>query len=895
MQYPLISEYIEAIRSAEDNFDQYSALRPVLDDKGNPVMSSGNFAVVFKMRDEQTKRLYAVKCFTRDQEGRQANYRKIAEELEFVSSPYLVHFRFLEKELFVDSSQGDAEEYPVLVMDWVEGEPLDRYLWAHLQDTYALQLLAYRFCRMGAWLLSQPFAHGDLKPDNILVKADGSLVLVDYDGMFVPAMQGEQAGELGSPDFRHPLRTAADFNEHIDDFSIATIALSLKAIALRPSLYDQFAASDRLLFAASNYMDLGKSALLPTLCSLTSDAELAVLLSIFLLAHAKNSLGMISFRLFLLQEPEKPKEEVLRTDVTDEDREQAIADEYGVLYSPDGLRLIKANYNIETYEIKDGTKVICDKAFSLCKSLTSIQLPESLTSIGDRAFFRCESFKSIHLPESVNSIGNSAFSMCYSLTSIHLPESVNSIGNSAFSCCKSLTSIHLPESVKSIGNSAFRGCESLTSIHLPESVNSIGDSAFSCCTSLTSIHLPESVKSIGDWAFWDCRSLTSIHLPESVKSIGNEAFVGCTSLNSIHLPESLTSIGNEAFRGCKSLTSIHLPESVKSIGDNPFSMCKLLSITCDSSYFWVVDGFLISKEGKLIASLSDKTHITIPKSVNSIGNYAFWHCTSLTSIHLPESLTSIGNEAFCHCRSLTSIHLPESLTSIGIEAFSNCYFLTSIHLPESLTSIGNEAFWDCESLTSIHLPESLTSIGYKAFSGCTSLKSIHLSESLTSIGNEAFLRCTSLTSIHLPESVKSIGNNPFSRCKLLSITCDSPYFWVVDGFLISKEGKLIASLSDKTHITIPKSVNSIGNYAFWHCTSLTSIHLPESLTSIGNEAFCHCRSLTSIHLPDSLTTIGWNAFGNCESLTTIYIPKGSKEKFKRLLGDKKLIEKLVEE
>ena len=303
MQYPLISEYIEAIRSAEDNFDQYKALRPVLDDKGNPVMSSGNFAVVFKMQDEQTKRLYAVKCFTRDQEGRQANYRKIAEELEFVSSPYLVHFRFLEKELFVDSSQGDAEEYPVLVMDWVDGEPLDRYLRAHLQDTYALQLLAYRFCRMGAWLLSQPFAHGDLKPDNILVKSDGSLVLVDYDGMFVPAMQGEQAGELGSPDFRHPLRTAADFNEHIDDFSIASIALSLKAIALQPSLYDQFAASDRLLFAASDYMDLGKSALLPALCSLTSDTELSVLLSTFLLAHAKNSLGTLSFRLFLLQEP----------------------------------------------------------------------------------------------------------------------------------------------------------------------------------------------------------------------------------------------------------------------------------------------------------------------------------------------------------------------------------------------------------------------------------------------------------------------------------------------------------------------------------------------------------------------------------------------------------------
>ena len=524
MQYPLISEYIEAIRSAEENFDQYNALRPVLDDKGNPVMSSGNFAVVFKMQDEQTKRLYAVKCFTRDQEGRQANYRKIAEELEFVSSPYLVHFRFLEKELFVDSSQGDAEEYPVLVMDWVEGEPLDRYLRAHLQDTYALQLLAYRFCRMGAWLLSQSFAHGDLKPDNILVKSDGSLVLVDYDGMFVPAMQGEQAGELGSPDFRHPLRTAADFNEHIDDFSIASIALSLKAIALQPSLYDQFAASDRLLFAASDYMDLGKSALLPALCALASDAELSVLLSAFLLAHAKNSLGMISFRLFLLQEPEKPKVEVWRTNVTDEDREQAIKDEYGVWYSPDGLRLIRANPYLNTYKIKDGTKVICNCAFSYCTSLTSIHLPESLTSIGNNPFPRCKQFSIICDSPYFRLVDGLLIAKEGKLianlsdkTRITIPESVKSIGDCAFLSCKSLNSIHLPESVKSIGDSAFSGCKSLISIHLPESLTMIGNEAFWRCESLTSIHLPDSLTTIGDGTFYSCDSLTTIYIPKGSK------------------------------------------------------------------------------------------------------------------------------------------------------------------------------------------------------------------------------------------------------------------------------------------------------------------------------------------------------------------------------------------
>lgn len=669
MQYPLISEYIEAIRSAEDNFDQYNALRPVLDDKGNPVMSGGNFAVVFKMRDEQTKRLYAVKCFTRDQERRHENYRRIAEELEFVSSPYLVHFRFLEKELFVDTSQGDAEEYPVLVMDWVEGEPLDRYLRAHLQDTYALQLLAYRFCRMGAWLLSQPFAHGDLKPDNILVKADGSLVLVDYDGLFVPAMQGEQAGELGSPDFRHPLRTAADFNEHIDDFSIATIALSLKAIALRPSLYDQFAASDRLLFAASNYMDLGKSALLPTLCSLTSDAELTALLSIFLLAHAKNSLGMISFRLFLLQEPKKPKVVLLRTDVTYKDRKQAIEDEYGVLYSPDGARLIRANQDLISYKIKDGTMVICDGAFQCCDSLTSI----------------------------------------------HLPDSVTTIGNWAFRECSSLTSIHLPDSITTIENEVFYWCTSLTSIQIPDSVTSIGEEAFLGCFSLTSIHLPNSVTTIGNRAFEDCRSLTSIHLPNSITSIGDEAFSACFSLTSIHLPNSLTTIGKSAFCFCSSLASIHIPDSVTMLDTNPFVGCERIKITCDSPYFRVVDDLLISNEGTLIACLTDKVHITIPDSVATIGDGAFKFCGSLTSIRLPNSVTTIRNSAFGNCESLTSIHLPDSVTTIGNYAFWDCTSLASIHLPKSLTSIGNEAFSKCYSLTSIHLPDSLTTIGNNAF------------------------------------------------------------------------------------------------------------------------------------------------------------------------------------
>ncbi len=259
MNYPLISEYVEAIKSAEDNFEELSYLRPVFGDDGLPVMTSGNFAVVFKMRDERDGKFYAVKCFTKEQEGRTEAYREIAKELKDVSSPYLVSIHFLEKELFVDTDQTTDTEFPVLLMDWVEGKTLDKYLRENLDDKYALEMLAYRFSLLAQWLIPQPFAHGDLKPDNILVREDGSLVLVDYDGMYVPAMKGQKARELGSPDFRHPLRTENDFDEHIDDFPIVSILLSLKAIFINPQWFEVYGAADRLLFSERDYSEINKS------------------------------------------------------------------------------------------------------------------------------------------------------------------------------------------------------------------------------------------------------------------------------------------------------------------------------------------------------------------------------------------------------------------------------------------------------------------------------------------------------------------------------------------------------------------------------------------------------------------------------------------------------------
>ena len=570
MQYPLISEYLAAIREAKDNLDTLSHLVPVLDKYGEPYRSSGAFAVVFKMKDEQTGKCYALKCFTEEQEGRAEAYRQIAEELEFVDSPYITSVKYLEKELFVDSNCED-EEFPVLLMDWIEGETMETYVAANYTDTHAMAMLCYRFCKMAVWLRSQPFAHGDIKPDNIMVRPDGTLTLVDYDGMFVPAMKGQKSPTIGTKDFSHPLRTIDDFDETIDDFALASIALSLKAISLDPSLLQTYGASDRLLFSAADYLDLSKSKTFTALQDLLADEEAITLMSMFLLARAKKDLSMCSFRLFDVQKPkeeevqkpkgkevkkpkdkgvqkpkgkevkkpkdkgvQKPKEkkvqkskeeEVWSTKVTKKDLENAVEDEFGVKYSKDWKRLLKAPSGLNgKYSIRKGVKVIGNSAFSFCRTLASINIPTGVTNIGATAFLWCDSLTKINIPKSVTNIGDGAFSYCKSLTKINIPNSVTNIGDRTFKNCESLTSINIPDGVTNIENSAFESCNSLVKINIPDSVTNIEFGAFYACESLSNINIPDSVTTIGNWVFRGCKNILPKIKSDIKKRFGKKVF-----------------------------------------------------------------------------------------------------------------------------------------------------------------------------------------------------------------------------------------------------------------------------------------------------------------------------------------------------------------------------------
>lgn len=556
--------------------------------------------------------------------------------------------------------------------------------------------------------------------------------------------------------------------------------------------------------------------------------------------------------------------------------EYAIAGELSIYWSED-----KVKQSLTSVKIPEGITSISGDTFYNCTNLETIEFPSTLTSIGEQAFYNCTALKSVEFPRSLVSIGVGAF-YSTALENIILPSSLTTIGDGAFSGCSQLATIEFSEhsSLTSIGDYAFSYCTALKSVEFPKSLVSIGNSAFGS-TALENITFNYSsvdkfltssvegfpygcfggdgstnIKEIRVTNLINGQPMKNVLIPMGMETIKDYAFWNDVNVESVTFPDGFKSIPAGAFRRT-AIKALKMPASLETIGDRAFEGCDMLE------------------------------EITFNEGLKTIGERAFQRCTAIAGIVLPNSVTEAGISAFAQCEDLESVVLSTSLTKIPRGMFAACYHLAECVIPESVTEIGSHAFGHNFNLREIDLGSNVKSVGAYAFSIAdgggdyeqnvdsweilnkyASLRQnkfkVKLSEGLASIGERAFEGREGLDAVRLPSTLASVGNMAFAGTAIREIT-------VPDAMTTIGMGAF-AQMNSLKRVKLPATLTEIGQEAF-RATALTDIEIPEGVTTIGESAFAQC-DLKSLSLPDAVTSVGANFIEDNNSLAYLSLGAG---------------------
>ncbi len=579
------------------------------------------------------------------------------------------------------------------------------------------------------------------------------------------------------------------------------------------------------------------------------------------------------------------------------------------------------NDNILEIVIADSVTEIGEYAFYRASNLQNVYIGSSVANIGDWSFSYCYGLNGIHVDdanENYVSDNGVLFSkdmtqlVCYprvSGDSYTIPDGVTTLGADAFGSNYYLKSIVISESVTSIGESAFDDCAALETVTIEGSF--VPDGVFTNCPKLSTLIISEN---LSEWITIDIETLTKIQvseqnpdfasddqgavydkgystllmcprgfsgdfvIPESVTAISGNAFDGCSGLTSITIPDGVETIGSYAFRNCSGLTEINIPEGVANIGSYALYGCTNLSYIEIPGSVSNLGRYAFDSCAKLLTAgqIGSGSNIEFGWT-ESLPNYAFHGCDSLTTVELPSSITSIGDYAFYYCSGLTEIDVPDGVVNIGEYAFYSCSRLSGVEIPEGVTEIKDDTFGSCSSFVEVVLPNGITSIGSSAFSHCDNLTTINLPDQLTTIGSCAFYSCSNLNAIEIPACVTSIGSSVFYNCKSLTaidVVTENMDFCSIDGVLYDKAcTSVIECPAGKSgEVIIPDGVTTVAYGAFRYCSNVTRIEMPDTVTSIENYGFAHCSGLSEMTLSGSLQSLSTGAFEYCSGLNQIMIP-----------------------
>lgn len=565
----------------------------------------------------------------------------------------------------------------------------------------------------------------------------------------------------------------------------------------------------------------------------------------------------------------------------------------------------------------DGTNPLqyADYLYLNSKKITSLSIPNSVTSINSHAFHGYKHLTSITIPNSVTSIGTNAFSGCINLKTITLEsETIVSKDYNSYQSLKNIFGQQVEEyiirdGITRIGDYAFYGCSSLISITIPNSVSSIGQHVFQNCSLLKTITFADgtSITTIPTYCFYNCYALESITIPTSVTTIGSYAFYGCSSLESIYIPFSVTSIGYDAFYGCGGLTSVIMFDNVSdgySIFDSCYNLESVKIIVTDNSAFCnnnVITKVCYKGYGTREVQLFNMNgyeikNYVVPNGVTSIGRYAFHCCTGLTSVSLPNSLKSIGVGSFDGCSKLKTIIMDDHLIAIDDNAFEGCRLeewriwvsdysaFCNNTLTEMISTVSNyEAMVQLvdaygNDIKDYIIPNNVTSIGKKAFRRIN-LTSVTIPNSVTTICDSAFVSCSNLKSVTMGSGIKNVGFEAFAECqKIEEVHINDLAAWCnIDfktGAYSSYYGEYITSFyANPIAARVGGSgiITGGGGATIYHQGEpVSDLIIPDGVTMIKPYVFAHS-NIRTVTIPSSITKICEDAFLKCSRLNGVYI------------------------